>query len=124
MILSSLARMLEDMGEARATFCVVVTTLDSEARATDIARAALAAKLAACAQILPIRSLYEWNGELRDEPELLVQMKARVEDYDALAAAIRARHPYEVPEILRFDIADGDPAYLDWVAQTTARGRE
>jgi periplasmic divalent cation tolerance protein len=106
------------------TYCVVVTTIDSETKATEIARAALAAKLAACAQILPIRSLYEWNGELRDETELLVQMKARVEDYDALAATIRALHPYEVPEILRLDIAAGDPAYLDWVARTTARGRE
>jgi periplasmic divalent cation tolerance protein len=105
-------------------FCVVVTTIDSETKAEEIARAALAAKLAACVQILPIRSLYEWNGELRDEPELLVQLKARAEDYDALAAAIRALHPYDVPEILRFDIAEGEPAYLDWVARTTARGRE
>jgi periplasmic divalent cation tolerance protein len=105
-------------------FCVVVTTIDSETKAKEIAQAALAAKLAACVQILPIRSLYEWNGELRDEPELLVQMKARAEDYDALAAAIRALHSYDVPEILRFDIAEGEPAYLDWVARTTARGRE
>jgi periplasmic divalent cation tolerance protein len=105
-------------------FCVVVTTIDSETKAEEIARAALAAKLAACVQILPIRSLYEWNGELRDEPELLVQLKARDEDYDALAAAIRALHPYDVPEILRFAIAAGEPAYLDWVARTTARGRE
>jgi periplasmic divalent cation tolerance protein len=105
-------------------FCVVVTTIDSETKAKEIAQAALAAKLAACVQILPIRSLYEWNGELRDEPELLIQMKARAEDYGALAASIRALHPYEVPEILRFDIAEGEPAYLDWVARATARERE
>jgi periplasmic divalent cation tolerance protein len=105
-------------------FCVVVTTIDSETKAKEIGQAALAAKLAACVQILPIRSLYEWNGELRDEPELMVQMKARAEDYDALAAAIRVLHSYDVPEILRFDIAEGEPAYLDWVARTTARGRE
>lgn len=116
--------MLAAMSELRAIFCVVVTTLGSETAAKEIARAALAAKLAACVQIFPIRSLYEWNGELRDEPELLVQMKGRVDDYDALAAVIRARHPYDVPEILRFDIAEGDAAYLDWVARTTARGKE
>jgi periplasmic divalent cation tolerance protein len=112
------------VGEDSVTFCVVVTTIDSEAGATALARMALAAKLAACVQIAPIRSLYEWNGELRDEAELLVQMKARVADYDALAAAIRAAHSYEVPEILRLDIAAGDAAYLDWAARATARGRE
>ena len=78
------------VSEKEPKFCVVETTIDSEAGAKELARAPLAAKLAACVQIFPIRSLYEWNGEPRDEPELLVQMKARVEDYDALAAAIRA----------------------------------
>ncbi|MBY6239714.1 divalent-cation tolerance protein CutA [Methylosinus sp. Sm6] len=111
------------MSEDAAAFCVVVTTVGSEACAKEIARAALASRLAACVQIAPIRSLYEWEGELRDEPELQVQLKARISDYDALAAAIRALHPYEVPEILRFDIAGGDPAYLAWAAQATTRGR-
>lgn len=102
--------------------CVVATTIDSEAGAQKIARAALAARLAACAQIFPVRSLYSWRGELRDDAEYVVQLKARAQDYDALAAMIRAQHSYEVPEILRFDIAAGDPAYLAWAAAaTTAR---
>ena len=112
------------MSEYPVKFCIVVTTIDSEAGAKELARAALAARLAACVQIAPIRSLYEWNGELRDEPELLVQMKARVEDFGALVAAIRAAHPYEVPEILRLDIAAGDADYLDWAAKATARDRD
>lgn len=103
-------------------FCIVVTTTDSDEGAREIARTALDARLAACAQIFPIRSLYSWKGELRDELEFFVQLKARVADYDRLAAAIRAVHGYEVPEILRIDIAAGDAAYLDWVALATARG--
>ncbi|WP_159728676.1 divalent-cation tolerance protein CutA [Methylosinus sp. Ce-a6] len=102
-------------------FCVVQTTIDSEAGAERIARALLAARLAACVQVYPIRSFYVWNGETRAEAEFLVQSKARAEDYDALAAALRAAHPYEVPEILRLDIAAGDPAYLDWAARATTR---
>lgn len=102
-------------------FCIVVTTTDTDESAREIARAALDARLAACAQIFPIRSLYKWKGDWRDEAELLVQMKARVEDYELLAAAIRAAHPYETPEILRVDVAGGVAAYLDWVAQATAR---
>lgn len=102
-------------------FCIVVTTTDTEAGAREIARRALEARLAACAQIFPIRSLYVWNGELRDDAEFRVELKARAADYEALAAAIRAGHPYEVPEILRLDIAAGDAAYLDWAEQATAR---
>ncbi len=102
-------------------FCVVQTTIDSEAGAERLARALLAAKLAACVQILPIRSFYVWEGETRADAEFLVQSKARAQDYDALAAAIRAAHPYEVPEIIRLDIASGDPAYLDWAARATMR---
>jgi uncharacterized protein involved in tolerance to divalent cations len=30
-------------------------------------------------------------------------------------------HSYEVPELLLFDAADGLPAYLQWVADATAR---
>ncbi|PWB84216.1 MAG: divalent-cation tolerance protein CutA [Methylocystaceae bacterium] len=102
-------------------FCIVVTTTDTDESARRIAHAALDARLAACVQLFPIRSLYSWRGELRDEAEIFVQMKARVEDYDLLAEAIRAVHGYEVPEILRIDVADGDKAYLDWVALATAR---
>lgn len=102
-------------------FCVVQTTIDSEAGAERIARALLSARLAACVQVHPIRSFYVWNGETRAEREFLVQSKARAEDYEALAAAIRAAHTYETPEILRLDIATGDPAYLDWAARATVR---
>ncbi|MBI1866988.1 MAG: divalent-cation tolerance protein CutA [Methylocystis sp.] len=104
-----------------ADFSVVMTTIDSDDGARKIVAAALAAKLAACVQVFPIRSHYVWKGELREEAEFLVQLKARTADYQALAAVIRRVHSYEVPEILRLDIADGDKAYLDWIAQATER---
>ncbi|WP_036294081.1 divalent-cation tolerance protein CutA [Methylosinus sp. PW1] len=109
------------MSAKEPKFCVVQTTIDSEAGAERLARALLAAKLAACVQIFPILSFYVWEGETRADAEFLVQSKARAQDYDALADAIRAAHPYEVPEIIRLDIAAGDPAYLDWAARATAR---
>ena len=35
--------------------------------------------------------------------------------YAALEAAIRARHPYELPEIVAVPVMQGLPGYLDWV---------
>jgi periplasmic divalent cation tolerance protein len=100
--------------------CIVLTTTDSEAHARAIVDAVLAADLAACVQMMPIRSFYRWKGETRDEPELLLILKARIEDWPGLEAAIRAAHTYETPEIIRLSIDAGAPDYLAWIAD---RGR-
>jgi periplasmic divalent cation tolerance protein len=36
-----------------------------------------------------------------------------------LEAAIRAGHPYELPEIIAVPIERGLPAYLEWIAAET-----
>ena len=99
--------------------CVVVTTTDGEDAMRAIVAAALDAKLAACAQVFPIRSFYTWRGERREAQELRIEFKAKTADYAALAAAIRGAHNYETPEILRLDVAGGDAAYLDWINDVT-----
>ena len=37
-----------------------------------------------------------------------------------LETAIRARHPYELPEIVAVPVVLGLPGYLDWIAAETA----
>lgn len=103
-----------------AGYCVVVTTVDSEAAAERIVGRALDARLAACAQVFPITSHYVWRGERKRDAELLVQLKTRDDLWDALAAAIREVHPYETPEILKTPITAGDAAYLRWIDDSTA----
>jgi periplasmic divalent cation tolerance protein len=100
---------------------ILVTTIDSAEKARELARAALAGKLAACVQIAPIASHYVWKGELCEEAEFLLQMKHRREDYPALADLVRRLHSYETPEILRIDAAEADPAYSAWLFETTRR---
>jgi len=49
-------------------------------------------------------------------------IKTRADLFDAVAAAIRGRHPYELPEILAVPICGATTAYLDWIdAETRAR---
>jgi periplasmic divalent cation tolerance protein len=103
------------------SYAILVTTIDSDDKARELIEAALEARLAACAQVFPIRSHYVWKGELREEAELFIQMKLRAQDYAPLAALIKRLHGYETPEILRLDVADGDPAYLDWITEATRR---
>ena len=52
---------------------------------------------------------------------MLVQFKARSSDFEALAAKITALHSYDVPEIIRLDIAEGSAAYLHWIEDVTGR---
>jgi periplasmic divalent cation tolerance protein len=100
-------------------FCVVLTTTDSEEHAERIVDAVLEARLAACLQLMPIKSCYVWEGRIARDNEVLMLIKAKSTDYDALAACIRAAHTYEVPEIVRLDIAAGDKSYLDWIEAVT-----
>ncbi len=101
---------------------VVLTTVASEEQASRLARGLVELRHAACVNIVPIRrSVYRWRGEICDEPELLLVIKSRSEEYEALAAAIRELHSYEQPEILALEVARGDAGYLAWLADCLAK---
>jgi periplasmic divalent cation tolerance protein len=102
-------------------YAIAMTTVADEAKARDLARAALETRLAACVQAFPIRSHYVWKDALCEEAEVVLHFKIRHADFAALRELIRARHDYEIPEILLVEIADGDDAYLDWLAASTTR---
>ncbi|TDK22715.1 divalent-cation tolerance protein CutA [Luteimonas aestuarii] len=86
-----------------------------------IADALVAGRLAACVQVLPgMTSVYRWQGRVERAREVLLLAKTTQARFDDLRAQIVALHPHDVPEVVALDIADGLPAYLDWVtAETT-----
>jgi len=98
---------------------VHITAPDRE-RAAAMARILVEERLAACVNIVDgVRSIYVWQGKLCDEAEVLCLVKTRAELLPALEARVKALHPYEVPEILAFEVAAGSDAYLDWLAAAT-----
>ena len=69
-----------------ADFMQVVTTVDSEEAAEQLARGITGARLAACVQIVgPIKSLYWWQGELEDAREWQLLIKTISARLPALA---------------------------------------
>lgn len=99
---------------------VHVTVPDQE-RAEAIARTLVGERLAACVQLVPgVRSIYRWEGDIQADDEVLCLIKTRAESFAALAGRVRELHPYQVPEILAFEVAEGSPAYLEWLAAETA----
>lgn len=100
---------------------LVLTTFPERPAAEALARELLAARLAACIQIgATVHSLYHWRDEIETAEETPVAIKTRADLYPRLEAAIRARHPYELPEIVAVPITHGLSAYLDWIAAETA----
>lgn len=99
---------------------LVITNLPDRAAAEKLADALIQTRVAACVNILaPCRSVYRWKGALQHDEEHPLLIKTSAERYTALEAAIRAGHPYELPEIVAVPIERGLPAYLDWVEGET-----
>ena len=89
--------------------------------AARIARALVDERLAACVQVLPgMTSTYRWQGDVQVDAELLLLAKTVSARIEALKARIAALHPYEVPELLVFEAADGAPGYVAWLEQACA----
>ena len=103
-----------------SSFCMVLTTAQG-ATTQKIIEALLSKELAACIQIMPVRSHYVWQGVLRDEAEELLIIKATLADWADVEAVIRAVHDYDTPEILRFDVDAGSQSYLDWITGVTRK---
>lgn len=104
-----------------ASILVYVTTPDMDT-ASDIAAVIVEELLAACANILPqMRSVYHWQGKIEQGDECVLLFKTTAALVPELTARIEALHPFEVPCIVAFEIADGLPAYLGWIKAETKR---
>ena len=96
---------------------LVLTNLPDRASAERLADLVLEKNLAACVNILaPCRSVYRWKGAVQHDEEHPMLIKTTADRYAELEKALRAGHPYELPEIIALPIERGLPAYLDWVA--------
>ena len=102
------------------TAILVLTQMPDRASAQALARALIETRLAACVSIGALSdSLYHWRAEIEMASEVPVIVKTCDDLYGAVEAAIRARHPYELPEIVAVPIVHGFAPYLDWIAAET-----
>ena len=100
---------------------LVLTTVAATADADALARSLVTERLAACVNRLPsVASTYRWQGKTHEDAEVLLLIKTTRERFDTLRDRLAELHPYEIPELLAFEVADGLPAYLEWVARETA----
>jgi periplasmic divalent cation tolerance protein len=109
------------MTDAETNVRVVLTTAPNAEVGALIARALVEERLAACVNVIPgVRSIYRWEGEVQDDPEIVLIIKTRADRCEALAARIKDLHPYDVPEVLVLPAVGGSARYLAWI-ETEAR---
>ena len=99
---------------------VVTTTVDSAETAESLAKGVVEARLGACVQIVPIRSVYRWDGEVRVDAEWQCVVKTSTIRVDDLVAHIKAHHTYDVPEVIVTPVLGGNDDYLAWVSEETS----
>jgi len=102
-------------------FRVVLVTAPDLKTARQLARAALAARLIACANLVPrVESHYRWRGKIERGTEVLLVLKTTTARLGELEKLILAQHPYDTPEFVVINPTGGARRYLDWWAESCA----
>ncbi len=95
---------------------IVQTTVETKQNGQEIAGIILQKRLAACVQISgPVESRYWWKDNIEQSEEFIVSMKTFSSLYQSLEQALTNVHPYEVPEIVSFELKRVSDGYLKWM---------
>jgi periplasmic divalent cation tolerance protein len=106
---------------ARGACLVALTTVPSLRVARRLARTLVGERLCACVNIVPgLRSIYRWEGRVREEGEVLLILKTSVARGPRLRARLVALHPYAVAELVSWRATATVPAYARWLADATS----
>jgi periplasmic divalent cation tolerance protein len=98
-------------------YVVVLVTAPDLRTARKLAKAALKARLVACANLIPkIESHYWWRNQLETSAEVLLLLKTTRARLIALERLILANHPYDTPEFVVLTLSGGNQRYLNWLA--------
>jgi periplasmic divalent cation tolerance protein len=104
-----------------ASHIVIMITVPSREVGEQVANALVEGRLVACVNIVPgISSIYQWQGNIEQEDELLLIAKSRATLFNRVATLVKQIHPYDVPEVIAIPIVAGSSEYLAWIDTETA----
>ena len=97
---------------------VVFCTFPDQEKAREVSHEIISEGLAACVNVLPgVESIYQWNGEVKTDSEVLAIFKVGSENFSKLEKAILEKHPYDTPEIVGIAADKVEERYLKWVIE-------
>ncbi len=101
-------------------YSIIYTTVGDEMQGKELARELLDCELIACANMMKMRSLYHWEGDLVEDTEFAVLLKTKGSLVDKVVRTIEKIHPYDVPCVLEFEVNKGSSGYLEWIDEQTS----
>merc|ERR1712098_532058 len=105
-------------GRGVEEFSMAFVTAPNSEKAKEIAGGLVTNKLAACVNIVPgITSVYEWEGKIENDSEVLMMIKTRTSRIPELTEFVKKNHPYDVCEVISTSIEGGNKEYIDWIGR-------
>ena len=101
-------------------FVIVYITCPSQETAVSISEQLVNSRLAACANIFPMTSMYWWDGAVQHDDEWVAIVKTALDRWDALRKRAEEIHPYDVPCIMKIEV-EANAAYEEWIESETRR---
>lgn len=99
-------------------YIMIMTTTDKEEEAKSLSCLLVENKLAACVQVSNIKSYYVWQGKFENTNELILYIKTKKSNYNAVQDLIVKNHSYDTPEIIAVPIIQGLDKYINWMNES------
>ncbi len=96
-------------------FSIVYITAGNMDEAKMIGRYLVEKRLAACANIFPISSIYIWKDNIEEAEEFVILAKTKSSRVKDIEKKVKEMHSYEVPCIVSFRMDEGSADYLKWI---------
>lgn len=100
---------------------LVFVTFPSNSNYSEWCKNIIERRLAACVNIVKVRSIYRWEGKIEESDEVLLIFKTTKEKANMLKETVLKEHPYRVPEFIEVSISDVNKSYIEWVMDSTSR---
>jgi len=94
----------------------IYSTCKDEAEAKLIGRLILERRLASCVLRWPVQSIYRWEGEIKDQTEVILMVKTNENKMQEIEDLISENHSYSMPFIAACDIRRLNRPYKEWMA--------
>ena len=102
-------------------FVLVLCSFSDISEAKSCAKELVKQNLAGCVNVInDVTSIYQWEGELKEDSECLLVIKTTHVNYENVESFLKAHHSYEIPEIIAVPITQGSEDYLNWLANNVS----
>ncbi len=93
----------------------VYTTAPDEKTAEALSKAIIEESLGKCCNFWPVRTIYSWKGEIKNDTEHVIFIKTTKNKFKDLEKYIVKNHLYSMPAIVSLSWDDSHEPFKNWI---------